>query len=147
MCHQANRRARRQGYTLVELAITVIVIGLLAGLGVPRLMKSAERSKAAQAMAYLDAIRAAQERYVGLHGTYAANTSDLDIRLSPPAYFSVGTMGAGDTGTLRSSWTLTLTRMGRSSHYGAYTVTFTQGGLDATNSTVINLTDVDPMGS
>lgn len=147
MSPEATRRARRLGFTLVELGVVIVIVGVLAAFGVPRFFRSVERNRAAQAVHYLDAVRAAQERYLGRYGAYAANTSDLDIRMSPPAYFSAGTMGAGDTGTLQSSWTLTLTRIGASAGYNAYTVTFTQGGFDTTNSTLMNLPDVNPMGS
>jgi type IV pilus assembly protein PilA len=147
MLNKAKPAARRHGFTLVELAVVIVIIGVLAAFGVPRFVKSVERAKAAEAFSYLDAVRAAQERYLVQTGTYAANVSDLDIRVSAPTYFSVGTISAGDSGTLQSSWTLTLTRIGPSAGYGAYTVTFTEGGFDTTNSTIINLPPVNPMGS
>ena len=52
-----------------------------------------------------------------------------------PKYFTVGTIAAGATTSLEDSWTLTLTRVGASAGYGAYTVIFTEEGYDATNST------------
>jgi len=138
---------RRGGFTLVELAVVIVIIGVLAAFGVPRFLKSVERAKAAEAFAYLSAVRSAQERYAARQGTYAANVTDLDISQSPPTYFTVGTVAAGDSGSLESSWSLTLTRTGPSSGYGAYTVIFTQDGLDTTNSTIVGLPDINPMGT
>jgi len=139
----ALRRDRgRGGFTLVELAVVIIIIGVLAAFAVPRFLDSVERSKAAEAFNYHSAVRAAQERYQVRQGTYADDISKLDIQMPTPKYFSVGTPTAG-TGTLEDSWSLTLTRTGAAGGYGAYTVTFTDQGYDAANSTISD--KINPM--
>ena len=144
---QSFRSRSRNGFTLVELAVVIVIIGVLAAFGVPRFLKSVERSKAAEAFSYLSAIRDAQERYQAREGTYASDVTNLDIQFAPPTYFTVGTVAAGSTSTLENSWTLTLTRTGASSGYGQYTVTFTESGFDTTNSTIAALPDINPMGT
>jgi type IV pilus assembly protein PilA len=136
----------RKGFTLVELAVVIVIIGVLAAFGVPRFLKSVERSKAAEAFAYLAAVRSSQERYQAQNGIYAADPTALDIVAGAPKYFTVGTIAAGSTGSLQDSWTLTLTRTGASAGYGAYTVIFTQSGYDSTNSGIQALPDINPMG-
>ena len=131
----ANRPARK-GFSLVELSVVVIIIGVLAAFGVPRLLQSVERSKASESFKYLASVRSAQERFQARQGTYASDLTQLDMEQSAPTYFSVGTAAAGSSGSLEDSWTLTLTRAGASSGYGAYTVTFTEEGYDAGNSTI-----------
>ena len=110
--------SRQCGFTLVELAVVIIVIGVLAAFAVPRFRDSVERSKASEAFNYLSSVRAAQERFVARQGTYADDISRLDIQMSEPQYFSVGTIEAGTSGSLEDSWSLTLTRAGASAGYG-----------------------------
>jgi Tfp pilus assembly protein PilE len=130
---------------LVELAVVVVIIGVLAAFAVPRFRASVERSKAAEAFNYLSAVQAAQERYHARQSTYAEDLSVLDIKLTAPKYFSVGTPAAGDTGDVQDSWSLTLTRMGASAGYGEYTITFSEEGFDSENSTIMDHTDINPM--
>ena len=137
----------QKGFTLVELAIVIVIIGVLASFGVPRFRDAVERSKAGESMNYLSAVRAAQERYHAREGTYAADLGDLDISIPAPKYFTVGTVAAGGTGDLEDSWTLTLTREGASAGYGAYTVTFTEQGYDSANSTIDALPQINPIST
>ncbi len=142
--HQYMQKQVRKGFTLVELAVVIVIIGVLAAFGVPRFLKSVERSKAAEAFAYLSAVRAAQERYQAREGTYADNMSKLDINVSVPKYFSIPAGGAISPGTtgIENSWSMTLTRTGASAGYGDYTVVFTEDGYSNTSTIVA---DVSPM--
>ena len=79
MCRKSEVGTRK-GFTLVELAVVIVIIGVLAAFGVPRFLKSVERSKAAEAFQYLAAVRSAQERYIAKEGVY---TSDLASWTSP----------------------------------------------------------------
>ena len=138
---------KSQGFTLVELAVIIVIIGVLAAFGVPRFRDAVERSKASEAFNYLGAIRASQERYHARQGTYADAITSLDIKMSAPKYFTVGIIQAGSTGSLEDSWTMALTRSGAPAGYGAYTVTFTEEGFDATSSTIARLPEINPMGT
>ena len=145
MCRSSGVGARK-GFTLVELAVVIVIIGVLAAFGVPRFLQSVERSKAAEAFQYLSAVRSAQERYISQQGVYAGDLTAMDITQSTPKYFSVGSVTTANPGGGVPTWTLTLTRIAATSSYGDYTVTFTQDGFDS-SSTINNQTGINPMGS
>ena len=136
---------KKTGFSLVELAVIVAILGVMAAFALPRFRVAVEVSKAAEAFNYLASIQAAQERYRSRQGTYADNLNELDIKLTMPKNFSVGSIGAGSTGDLADSWTLSLTRSGPSAGYGEYTVTFNEEGFDDEDSTIVDHSDINPM--
>jgi len=118
------------GFTLVELAVVIVVVGVLAAFGVPRFKIAVEKSKALEAFNYLSAIQEAQERYFGQNHTYSSDVTKLDLSHSTPAYFSAPLM-SGDENT----WTATVTRTGKTT-YGSYTVVFTPDGFSQASTIV-----------
>jgi prepilin-type N-terminal cleavage/methylation domain-containing protein len=138
-------KRKESGFTLVELAVVIVIIGVIAAFAVPRFRDAVERSKAAEAFNYLTSLRTAEERYHARMAKYATTISDLDITLGTPKYFSVGTVAAGSSDSLETTWTLTLTRTGASAGYGAYTVVFTNEGFNTTDSSINTLTTINPM--
>jgi len=137
--HRALPRIRnRKGFTLVELAVVIVIIGVLAAFGVPKFLQSVEKSKATEAFNYWSSVQAAQERYIAQNGVYwaTANTDSLDIVLPTLQYFSAPTITASPGGTGNPTWNGSLARIASSSSYGAYTVAWSQDGFDAANSTI-----------
>jgi prepilin-type N-terminal cleavage/methylation domain-containing protein len=74
----------KKGFTLVELLMVVIIIGILVTLAVPNYYRSVERAKAGKAKAAMDAIRKAELQYRGYHDEYVdqsgamADLTDFD---------------------------------------------------------------------
>jgi type IV pilus assembly protein PilE len=71
-------QARSRGFTLVEVLIAVIVLGVLLAVALPSFNSSMRKSRRADAFAALTAVQQAQERWRSLHPAYAADT-DLTV--------------------------------------------------------------------
>ena len=67
----------RNGFTLVELMIVVIIVGVLAAVAIPMYQLAAEKAKASEAVAALGSIRTALRSYYAEHSTYV-NASFVD---------------------------------------------------------------------
>ncbi len=74
----------KKGFTLLELIIVVIIIGILVGIALPRFMGVAEKARSAEGASILGALRSSQIRYYAQSagGTYTGVGCpglDLDI--------------------------------------------------------------------
>jgi prepilin-type N-terminal cleavage/methylation domain-containing protein len=70
------RHARgRRGYTLIEMMVTVILIGILASFGVPQYLKTVETSKADDAVALVNMVGTTNKMFALDHSnTYVVAT-------------------------------------------------------------------------
>jgi len=81
MTHKNTRR----GFTLVELLVVVLIIGILAAVAVPQYQKAVYKSRTAEAVSMLKAIIQAQEVYYLANDEYTTDIRKLDIEV-PAAY-------------------------------------------------------------
>lgn len=80
----------KKGFTLIEILIVVVIIGILASLILPRMLQQPEKAILAEGMQYLGVIRRAQE----------ANSSPVGA-----AYLTVASGGAGGVPVPGATWT------------------------------------------
>jgi len=133
--------SKKSGFSLVELTIVVVILGVLATFAVPRFMSSVEKTKASEAFSYMANIESAQARFNAENGKYANSTRKMDIDLDRPEFFSVSGPYSSNWET---KWEMKLTRNGASSGYGRYTVVFDQNGFNTRKSSIPS--ELSPQG-
>ncbi|MDD5005072.1 MAG: prepilin-type N-terminal cleavage/methylation domain-containing protein [Candidatus Omnitrophica bacterium] len=99
---------QRKGFTLLELIIVIVVIGILISFVWPKYTIVVEKSRVTEAKNMLSAIRHSQIRYYAAYYTYATNINSLDI-LRPilQRYFTYLTVGATSSRVGRATRTTT----------------------------------------
>ncbi|MBO8127355.1 MAG: prepilin-type N-terminal cleavage/methylation domain-containing protein [Firmicutes bacterium] len=68
---------KEKGFTLIELLIVVAIIGILAGIAVPRLSKSTEAAKEGACKANMSTLVSAIETYKAIEGSYPSSLDNL----------------------------------------------------------------------
>jgi prepilin-type N-terminal cleavage/methylation domain-containing protein len=72
----------RKGFTLVELLIVVVVIGILATIAIPKFSAMRAKSFVAAVTSDLKNLATHQELYLSTEHTYALTVADLGMTLS-----------------------------------------------------------------
>ncbi|MFH1236725.1 MAG: prepilin-type N-terminal cleavage/methylation domain-containing protein [Parcubacteria group bacterium] len=82
-------RSRQRGFTLIELMIVVVIIGILSALAIPRFMAASTESKQAEARQLLRQIYIAECAYWQEFQEYWGNGLSAD-RVNPDGFARIG---------------------------------------------------------
>ncbi len=71
----------KKGFTLIEILVVVLIIGILAAIAVPQYQKAVQLSRVKTALPILRSIYDAKEIYYLSHGHYTGDLDELDIKV------------------------------------------------------------------
>ncbi|HEY2518155.1 MAG TPA: prepilin-type N-terminal cleavage/methylation domain-containing protein [Polyangiaceae bacterium] len=101
---RGRARLHQAGFTLVELMIVVVIVGILAVLAVVGFRKLIGQARSAEAHQMINAIRVAQEAYHAETGTYADISSTLAYQGTEGSLYPQGSVASRPTNPGNSSF-------------------------------------------
>ncbi|CAM2191515.1 Type II secretion system core protein G [Paraburkholderia kururiensis] len=90
---KAQTNHLHQGFTLLELLVVLVIIGLLAGIVGPRLFANVDKSKETTAKAQIDVLSKAVDQLRLDIGRYPTSQEGLGLLMAPPTDGTPGWSG------------------------------------------------------
>jgi len=100
----ARYQNRQKGFTLIELMIVVVIIGIVSSMAIPRFMKATTKSKQSEAKQILKQIYVMQRAYRQEHDTYCCNGESMG-----PNTGSIPTLGVETMESAKYNYLITVT--------------------------------------
>jgi general secretion pathway protein G len=72
------------GFTLIELMVVIVILGILAGLIIPRVMGRPEEARRMKAVVQIEGLETALKLYKLDNGTYPSTQQGLQALVEPP---------------------------------------------------------------
>jgi type IV pilus assembly protein PilE len=122
----SGEKSQQKGFTLIELMIVIVIVGILAAIGVPAYQDSVKKGKRADAQGVLMNAANNMERFFTSNGTYtgatpgthfidqapATGTAIYDVSVVPTASSYVLTATPVSPGSMTGDGNLTLSSTG-----------------------------------
>ena len=121
---QNGKKRGYKGFTLVELVVVLVILGVLVALAVPRFTASASKAKETTFCSNVRTIKSQLELYKMTTGSYPEAGSFVDSFLKNESYFESAPINPY-TGTVFTSTTGTPAQLGDFKYDSAGTTTYT----------------------
>jgi type IV pilus assembly protein PilA len=125
-----NLKKKAKGFTLVELMVVIVIVGILASVAIPKFIDASNKAKASEFPTQLSAVYTGEMAYSAENGTFAAtfpilvNGACVDIS-SSCRWFTYSLAG----GTSSFTGTATVT-----AKFGSTTAGTDKGTIDQANA-------------
>jgi type IV pilus assembly protein PilE len=105
---RAGRRAEQPGFTLIELMLVIVILGILAAVALPAYQNQVLKGRRADAITALSSIQQVQERMRSNRSMYISTLGDLGLpETSEPYQLSLS--GVGNPPSFAAGFTATAT--------------------------------------
>lgn len=107
--------AQVKGFSLIELMITIAIVGVLAGMAIPSYQSSVEKSRRSDARVALLSAVAQQERHFSLNNIYSNDIADIGSSTSGEGFYTITVayeMAGNDCSVDKDCYTVTATAIG-----------------------------------
>lgn len=88
---------REKGFTLIELALVITIIGILAAIVIPKYMNYQCRAKQTEAIQGLGSLAKFQESYHVVNDKYALDFAEIGFSMKGKKYYDFAMVSADDT--------------------------------------------------
>ena len=80
-----REKRNQRGFTLIELMVVIVILGILAGLIVPRIMGRPDEARQTKARLQIESLETALKLYRLDNGNYPSTAQGLQALVEPPS--------------------------------------------------------------
>ena len=95
---QLSAKERDGGFTLVEMLVVILVIGILSAIALPSFLNQTAKARQAEGSAYVGSVNRAQQAHYMENAAFA-QLNDLELGIADGAYFTYNSVPGAGTGT------------------------------------------------
>lgn len=134
-----QRRQCSTGFSLIELMIVIVIVGILAGIAFPSFMDSVRKSRRSEAFTALNSVQQAQERHRGNNSTYTTNLTAAPTAIpaglgltspTPGGYYAFAVTSADATGYTATATAVSGTTQANDGDCAKLSVRLTGGNIE-----------------